>query len=408
MTMSDFSSRQVIEALRSGVPSRAVGAYFSEARPQMMKRLTGRMDQLQTDGSSGGMIFTGRYGEGKTHLLNTAFSMAAEKNMAVSYVALGKETPIDKPDQLYRKVMAQTYLPGAKQPGFRARLEESLTPGSNVTGELLAYTARELQTDRIYYLLKALIGAQEEDDREVLLADLEGDFTTDGIIKKTYRRVTGTPAKFSQTFSKTKHAMDYFCFMSHLFRSFGLDGWVLLFDEAELMGRYSKKGRAKAYVSMQKFLRPDTGLEQSLSIFAFSSSYAEDVIDRKHEFDVVKSVWSDDPDALKASNASLNAILAAPELAPLTKEEIRRILVSIQEFHGKAYDWTPSVSEETLLKASENGGYLLRTKIRAAIEFLDQLYQYGEVGETKITDLGKECLDDDETEIPELDELDIL
>ena len=31
--MSDFNARHVIEALRSGVPSRAVGEYSSEARP---------------------------------------------------------------------------------------------------------------------------------------------------------------------------------------------------------------------------------------------------------------------------------------------------------------------------------------------------------------------------------------
>ena len=97
----------------------------------------------------------------------------------------------------------------------------------------------------------------------------------------------------------------------------------------------------------------------------------------------------------------MNAIINAPELAPLTKEEIRQVLTSIQEFHGKAYGWTPQVSEETLLSATEGGGYLLRTKIRAAIEFLDQLYQYGEAGQTRITELGKECLDDEE-DVPEL------
>ncbi|MBQ9662357.1 MAG: DEAD/DEAH box helicase family protein [Oscillospiraceae bacterium] len=160
----------------------------------------------------------------------------------------------------------------------------------------------------------------------------------------------------------------------------------------------------KGYAAMQKFLRPDSGLEQSFSLFAFSSSYAEDVIDKKHDFDVVANIWSEEPDLLKASNASLNAILNAPELSPLTKEEIRQILVSIQDFHGRAYDWNPQISEETLLKASESGGYLLRTKIRVAIEFLDQLYQYGEAGETRITELGKECFDE-EDEVPELGEL---
>ena len=36
--MPDFMAMHVIEALRSGVPSRAVGAYFSEARPAMLKK----------------------------------------------------------------------------------------------------------------------------------------------------------------------------------------------------------------------------------------------------------------------------------------------------------------------------------------------------------------------------------
>ena len=399
--MSEFAARQVIEALRSGVPSRAVGAYFAEARPSMMNRLTGKLDQLQEDGLSGGMIFTGRYGEGKTHLLNTVFSLASERNMVVSYVALGKETPLDKLDQLYRKVIAGTYLPGARQPGFRTRLEETLTPGSQVTGELLAYTAKELETDKLYFLLKTVIGTGESDDAELLLADLEGDFTTDAVVKKAYRKLTGTAAKFSLPFRKSKHTMDYFHFMSHLFKSFGYNGWVILFDEAELIGRFSKKTRAKAYCEMMKFLKPERKLEQEFSLFAFSASYTEDVIDAKHDFDNVAAVFETDPDARRAAEAAMNAIINAPELAPLTKEEIRQVLTSIQEFHGKAYGWTPQVSEETLLSATEGGGYLLRTKIRAAIEFLDQLYQYGEAGQTRITELGKECLDDEE-DVPEL------
>ncbi len=36
--MFDMEARHVIEALRSGIPSRAVGQYFSEARPAIIKR----------------------------------------------------------------------------------------------------------------------------------------------------------------------------------------------------------------------------------------------------------------------------------------------------------------------------------------------------------------------------------
>ena len=273
---TDFNACRVIEALRSGVPSRAAGEYFSEARPAMMQKIQSKLEHVHESGHSDGMIFTGRYGEGKTHLLGTVFGMAFAHNMVVSYVSLGKETPVDKPYLLFPKLIANTYLPGAAQPGFRQKLED-LTQGSSISGELLAYAAKELETDKLYFLLKAFLGTQEEEERYAFLADLEGDFTTGQVIKRSYRRITGTAAKFNQNFSKTKHGFDYFYFTSHLFKTLGYGGWVLLFDEAELLGGMGKKTRAKSYVQLQRFLKPSPKLEGVFSLFAFSSSYAEDV-----------------------------------------------------------------------------------------------------------------------------------
>ena len=114
--MSDFNAMHIIEALRSGIPSRTVGEYFTEARPGMMRKINDRLDRILETGKSDGMIFTGRYGEGKTHLLNTVFNRASAANMVVSMISIGKETPIDKPYLLYQKLIANTYLPGAVQP----------------------------------------------------------------------------------------------------------------------------------------------------------------------------------------------------------------------------------------------------------------------------------------------------
>ena len=396
---TDFNACRVIEALRSGVPSRAAGEYFSEARPAMMQKIQSKLEQVHESGHSDGMIFTGRYGEGKTHLLGTVFGMAFAHNMVVSYVSLGKETPVDKPYLLFPKLIANTYLPGAAQPGFRQKLED-LTQGSSISGELLAYAAKELETDKLYFLLKAFLGTQEEEERYAFLADLEGDFTTGQVIKRSYRRITGTAAKFNQNFSKTKHGFDYFYFTSHLFKTLGYGGWVLLFDEAELLGGMGKKTRAKSYVQLQRFLKPSPKLEGVFSLFAFSSSYAEDVIDAKKEFENVEAAFGEDKESLTAAKSVLNGILNAPELMPLTREETLQVLLSIQDFHGRAYGWKPEVSADTIYQVTESGGYLLRTRIRSAIEFLDQLYQYGEAGKTKVTKLGKETYDEDDT--PEL------
>ncbi len=399
--MADFHAMHVMEALRSGIPSRAVGAYFTEARPAMLNRIRSRLEAVRESGKSDGMVFRGSYGEGKTHLLNTVFSMASEARMVVSCVSLGKETPMNMPHLLYARLMANTYLPGAMQPGFRRKLEE-MAPGSAVSGELQAYAASGLETNKIYHVLRAMWETQDEEEREQFLADLEGDFVSVAQVKRVFRRVTGKPAQFNRNFTKTKHCGDYFAFMSTFFRKIGYAGWVILFDEAELIGRLGKKARAKSYSAMQEFLRPAAGMEAVFSLFAFSSSFTEEVIDRKHEFENAGEIFADDPAALKAAKATLNAVINSPELAPLSKEETLQVLDSIRMFHGMAYDWDPGLKPGQLYEATEGAGYLLRTRIRAAIEVLDQLYQYGEAGKIRISRLGRESFEEeDPPELPD-------
>ena len=122
--MYDFEARHIIEALRSGIPSRAVGQYFSEARPKIMREIADRMEQASEQGRSNGMVVSGKYGEGKTHLLNTVFNLAVSANMVVSYLSLSKETPMDKLYLVYQKLIQNTYLPRRQQPGFMQELEK--------------------------------------------------------------------------------------------------------------------------------------------------------------------------------------------------------------------------------------------------------------------------------------------
>ena len=399
--MSSFEARHIIEALRQGVPSRAVGRYFSDSRPGIMKRITESMENVLDGEGSRGMIVTGRYGEGKTHLLNTIFNQAHASKCVVSYVSLSKETPMDKLYLFYQKAISNTYLPDHEQPGLSEKLE-ALSPNSPAASDLLVYAAKELETDKLYYVLKSYLNTQDEEEKFALLADMEGDFIANAQLKRIYRRIFNTPAQYNTNFSKTKHAMDYFSFMSRLFCRLGYKGWIILVDEAELMGRLGKKARLKAYQNIGSFLGGEECLTNIFTLIALSSSYVEDVIDGKHEFENVEQNLAGNQGQVRDV---LNAMIKAPELVPLTEDEILQTLLRVQEFHGQAYDWTPNISAKTLLEtALAGGGYLLRTKIRAAIEFLDQLYQYGEAGHTRIDELGRETFEEEE-ESPSLEEV---
>lgn len=397
--MFDFEARHVIEALRSGIPSRAVGQYFSEARPGIMKEISGHLDETCETGKSKGMIIAGKYGEGKTHLLNTVFSMAHSNNMVVSYLSLSKETPFDKLYLVYQKLVNNTFLPKRVQPGFTQILEK-MTPGSPAANELLLYAAKHLETDKLYYLLRAYLNTEDLDEKFMLQADLEGDFIANVLLKQIYRRIYNERVKYNVNFSKTKHCRDYFSFLSRLFRLMGYNGWVILIDETELIGRLSKKARLNAYRNMAQFLLPDERLEGIYTLFALGASYTEDVIETKHDYENLEEIYSEQQEPVRTV---LNLITRAQQLAPLTDSEIREILKKIQVFHGRAYDWNPNISMGTILAATQSGGYLLRTKLRAAIELLDQLYQYGEAGNTRINELGQETFEED---VPSLEEFD--
>jgi hypothetical protein len=189
---------------------------------------------------------------------------------------------------------------------------------------------------------------------------------------------------------------DYFAFLSRLFLSFGYGGWVLLFDEAELIGRLGKKSRQRAYINMSELIRP-VRTEASYCIFAFNASYTPDVIEAKREYTNL-----DEAALLQGEKTAVDAILteitSATQLLPLNREEIKEVLERICRYHGLAYGWRPNLDIEELLSVVEKYGYLLRTRIRTVVEMLDQLYQYGTTDEIRINSLGDVTFEEDDNE----------
>ncbi|MCL2058149.1 MAG: ATP-binding protein [Oscillospiraceae bacterium] len=386
----DFEARKVIEALRSGVPSRAIGGYFGSAR---MDLLAGIADWLNEQ-TAGGKILTASYGEGKTHLLNTVFGMARSKNMAVSFVSLSRETPFNNLYQTYQKIALNTYLPNREQAGFDDLLDK-LDQGK--MAELQLYAAKELQTDKLYYLAKAYCNTDDPEAKFSLLADMQGDFIGNTQLKKIYKDIFAEKIAFSVNFVKSRHTWDYILFLNKLFIISGLSGWIILFDEAEHIGRLGRKSRFGAYSNMAKFLNGDN--HGPYSLFTMTSNYAMQVIDGKSEREHLANAEGVDKEMIEYA---LVRIETATELPPLDRHEFQEAINKIVEFHARAYDWKPSSDIGELCEMAWSCGYYLRTKIRAAIEYLDQFFQYGDAGVVVAGELEQETYNE---EIPLPDEL---
>ncbi|MGI6649682.1 MAG: BREX system ATP-binding domain-containing protein [Bacillota bacterium] len=398
----DFEAQRVIEALRSGISSRAVGQYFSSTRMDLINQVAQSLERVRDTERSEGMAVLGRYGEGKTHLLNTVFNLAHSNNMVVSLVSLSKETPFDKLYLVYQKIVANTYLPQHLQPGFQPVFQD-ITPNSPVAQELLAFTSQHLETDKLFYVWRSYLNVEDPEEKYLLLADLEGDFIATARLKQIYKRIFSQPVKFKASFAKTKHSFEYLVMLSHLFRVLGFNGWVILFDEAELIGKLGSKARLKAYQNMASFLFGSrySRLESTFALFTFTSSFIQDVIVSKHDFENAAAAFVDRTEREPVENV-LKFIQAAPQLSPLTPSEILLILEQVKDFHGRAYDWKPEVDMQEVLRMTANRGDRLRTKIRTAVELLDQLYQYGQAENIGVGNLCE--LNYREEEIPSLDE----
>ena len=225
----------------------------------------------------------------------------------------------------------------------------------------------------MYFLLKSILGSDDQDEKFRLLADLEEDFLSNADLKRIYKRITGSTAKYNISFSKTKHCMDYFCFLSHLFTAMGYNGWVFFLMKSNLLPVLLKK-RQNSY-RMYRLLFPRNTLKSTFSMFAVSSM---------HEYENLELYF---PNDLGPGKAALDAIGDAQQIYLLDNDEISQVISRIMEFHSKAYDWSPNISLDTLVQLSEQGGSLLRTKLRTAIEYLDQKYQYGDGGHASIAEL---------------------
>jgi hypothetical protein len=139
-------------------------------------------------------------------------------------------------------------------------------------------------------------------------------------------------------------------------------------------------------------------LEAAYSVFAFNSSYAPDVIDAKNEYENLEKNLDLTPEQHDKIIAILGEISSAKQLTPLSPEEITEILSKIREHHSLAYHWSANIEPEQLFAVTEQYSYLLRTRIRAAIEILDQLFQYGEYKELHLSELGQISFEEDEEE----------
>lgn len=391
---------RVIESLRAGIPTRS----STRQLPDLRAELTSLVDQDLSEFKEGkipqGRLIWGQYGQGKTHVLTTVEHLALAKGFAVSLVSLSREVSCHNFQHFYSKVASRIRVPDSNVYGIYKALSRKYS--SDLSDS-------EIQKEgRYIHPLPALVAetffyAAAGEEQDLIFSDLMGTKLPIAEIKRIYKtnRHTSFP-KFQEPFKITEHMKAYFGVMADLIKFCGYSGWVILVDEAELIGRLGKIGRLKAYMNLSWLLNV-RGMQQYpiYCVVASASRLQNELWFSDGRNDMVEipyaareRIGNDAADELTYF-FSWAISQHNPSVAPVIRERLEGLLKRVAELHGITYGWDSEIDVNQLLKSL--GDTTIRNYIRAALEILDQKYIYRDY-EMPVVDLTPEtALEEDES-----------
>ncbi len=384
--MEKQQARHIIETLRAGVPSREVSSVLMEGQASLLNRSRENLDRL-AQGESATLIVRGQYGEGKTHLLSAIENMARAGGLAVSSVVLSKETPFNRINKVYEAIAHAVSAEGLPRPGFEDILL-GLHPSGNATEDIIEYAEKHLHP-KILYVFRNYLKEGDALKRAQLYDDLAGSPLTMADLRAMHHGNFHEAMNMPRRFLIKEDTMDYFRFLGFFLRRAGYKGWVLLIDEVELLSKLGIGSRAQAYVNLATLLglnEHQPPLPGVYVVLALASPFVTETLSAQGRNDLAKvPEWLNDPrrnrggDIHLAEAAMRCLVEDSTALEPLTEQNVQAILERLEEYHRLGYGWDGVMDREFVRsRALAQASNPTRTTIRAALEYMDLLYQYGE------------------------------
>jgi hypothetical protein len=346
MNPDNIARRRAVEALRSGVPSRAAVAALGSGQDEIEDAFEALLDR-----GVGGRLIGGGFGVGKSHLLTHLAAVAHKQGFVVSTVAISKETPLHDPAKVYRAAVESMTSP-ARVPGVLAEAAAALDPDSSSYNELVRWLHSDAVSDRFAasLVVHERLGSSDAPDANETLEAIVRFWAGDPLRTPDLRRalkaigqggVYGLAAVPARELARQRWA-----FTSRLLRAAGHAGWVLLLDEVELIGRYSLLQRGKSYAEIARWLGADAG-PQVATVLAMTDDFEAAVLVGKGDRETLPRKLLDKQSEEWAETAALAEggmkaisrdllLMTAPSAADLD-----RAYLTLKELHAAAYNWSP-------------------------------------------------------------------
>jgi P-loop Domain of unknown function (DUF2791) len=352
--------RRAVEALRSGVPSWDAVAALGSGQPEAEDRFTALLEQVGEPGhpraGSSGLLLGGGFGAGKSHLLTHLGHLAMSDGFVVSTVVISKETPLHDPVKTFRAAI-EAALDPARGHEALADAAASLDPDTPRYAELSRWVTspasgldeRFAATVLCHERLRGGEVPGSDEAVDALVRFWGGEPLRMADLRRALRSVGAARLYSFTTITVRELARQRFRFAARLLRAAGHAGWVILFDEVELIGRYSLLQRGRSYAELARWLGGDEGDPELplVPVFAMTDDFEAAVLTGKDDRTQIPTrlrakespQWDETAALAEAGMRHIENDMLL--LEPPDDEELDRAYAALKKLHADAFGWSP-------------------------------------------------------------------
>lgn len=358
----------LLSSISAGVVPRMGAPYIAIGRNDEIEALLGDLEAVNDGGGSMRFII-GKYGSGKSFLIQLVRGFALEKGFITADADLSPErricgakgTGIATYRELIRNLASRSSPDGGAFPQIIARWLSDLQ--SQTAGEGLeigsdAFT-RSL-TEKIFRMARSLesqIGgfdfasvitayykaylAGDEEKKSACLRWLRGEYST----KTEARNAVGVPLG---GIIDDENWYEYIKLLAVFFRHIGYRGFVVFIDECvnlyKITNRISRENNYEKLLSM--FNDTLQGKAEGLAlIFGGTPQFLEDTRRGLFSYEALRSRLSDGQFQKAGYKNLIGPVI---RLRRLSDDELFALIARITNLHAQNYNWTPRVTDEDM------------------------------------------------------------
>ena len=377
----DMTARLAIEALRNGVPNREAVRELGCNQPHVEEHFIGKLDPQGRSADARGMLVSGDFGSGKSHLLEHLEHVALSEGYVCSRVAISKETPLYDLGKVFASAMENGRIPN-RGGRFIEELALAIKPESGEYRAFFDWAENAAFNGLLSPVFPACLRIYENSSDFELNGDIESFWAGDRLqvakIKAGLRQI-GEARTYQFRAPKVADLQPQrLRFALELIKGVGFRGWVILLDEIELIGSYSilQRGRSYAEIARWMGLLPGESYPGLVVVGAVTDDFASAIISpdgQKKDRDYVRARLEQSPRydhmGVHAENGMNELELGCVALKAPDDDDVRATVETLRQLYRRAYGWEPPSRDATTGGAGHRAR--MRHKVRAAINEWD-------------------------------------